>query len=147
MENTPNLKKQIAAWKNDRTVLDNNGRKNDEGFWGFYDWFCKDASLRIRAERLMPKVIRFVKAYPEIDLEKSYVFFKNNCPLYGPTYDDFRICSIEDGEVIFTVIPNSSHTGEAEIWGRANGFAEPILTAKTYRELFIQAEVKNLTEK
>jgi hypothetical protein len=139
---TVNLKKQIAAWKNNRSVLAHDGNLNDASFWNFYDWFCKDNSLRIRAERLMPKVIRFIKANPAIDLEKSYVFFKNNCPLAGPTYDDFRICDLETGDVIFTVTPNSSHTGKAEVWGRANSFAEPLQTANTFRELFDRKEVE-----
>jgi hypothetical protein len=141
MKNTT-LKKQIAAWKNDRTVLDNNGQTNEAGFWGFYDWFCKDNSLRIRAERLMPKVIRFIKAHPELDLEKCCVLFKNNCPMVGPTYDDFRICDLETGNVIFTVTPNCSHSGMAEVWGQENNFAQSILTAPTFRELFDQKEVE-----
>ena len=147
MKNAINLKKQIATWKNDRTVLSHDGDTNGDGCWNFYDWFCKDNSLRIRAERLMPKVIRFVKARPEIDLEKTYVFFKNNCPMSGPTYDDFRICSIEGGEVMFTVIPLCSHSGKAEVWGRENGFAGALLSAPTYRELFLSEPVKILTEK
>lgn len=137
-----NLKKQIAAWKNDRTVMDQEGRKNAESFWGFFDWFCKDSSLRIRAERLMPKVIRFVKAHPELDLEKTYVFFKNNCPLHGPTYDDFRICDLESGDVIFTVTPLCSHSGKAEVWGKKNKFKEALQVADTFRELFDQTAVE-----
>jgi hypothetical protein len=123
MKNTT-LKKQIAAWKNDRTVLDNNGQTNEAGFWGFYDWF------------------RFIKAHPELDLEKCCVLFKNNCPMVGPTYDDFRICDLETGNVIFTVTPNCSHSGMAEVWGQENNFAQAILTAPTFRELFDQKEVE-----
>jgi hypothetical protein len=133
------IKQQIAAWKNNRTILNSDGEVCQ--FYGFYDWFCKDSSLRIRAERLMPKVIRFVKAHPEIDLEKTYVFFKNNYPMSGPTYDDFRICSIEGGETIFTVVPLCSHSWKAEIWGRANGFAGPIKVADTFAKLFSEVEV------
>ena len=135
MKNT-NLKQQIAAWKNNRTILNFDGAENEVGFWGFYDWFCKDDALRIRAERLMPKVIKFIKANPDLDLEKHYVFFKNNCPMVGPTYDDFRICDIKTGNVVFTVTPNCTHSGKAEIWGSANGFAGPIKIADKYADLF-----------
>jgi len=134
------LKQQIAAWKNNRTILFE-GAENGNCFWGFYDWFCKDDSLRIRAERLMPKVIKFIKVNPQIDLDKHYVFFKNNCPMVGPTYDDFRICEIETGDVVFTVIPRCSHSEKAEIWGQANGFAGPIKVADTFAKLFSTEEV------
>jgi hypothetical protein len=136
-----NLKQQISAWKNNRTVLSSDARENETGHWNFYDWFCKDSSLRIRAERLMPKVIKFIKANPDLDLEKHYVFFKNNCPLAGPTYDDFRICDLKTGNVVFTVVPTSSHSGKAEIWGSVNGFDSPLQVADQYSELFKPAEV------
>jgi len=131
-----NLKQQVAAWKNERIVLDCGGNTEEKGCYGFYDWFCKDSSLRIRAERLMPKVIKFLKANPNLDLEKHYVIFKNNCPVVGPTYDDFRICDIQTGDVVFTVTPLCSHSRKAEIWGRANRFDGPIRAADTYTKLF-----------
>jgi len=137
MKMNKNLKHQIAAWKNGRVILNAEGQENAAGFWGFYDWFCKDASLRIRAERLMPKVIRFVKSKPNLNLEKHYVFFKNNCPMSGPTYDDFRICDAA-GDVVYTVSPCCTHTGKAEVWGRENGFSEPIATADNFKDLFEQ---------
>ena len=89
----------------------------------------------------MPKVIKFLKANPDLDPEKHYVFFKNNCPMVGPTYDDFRICDLETGDVVFTVIPTCSHSGTAEIWGQANKFAGPIQVADTYAKLFSAEEV------
>lgn len=133
------LKQQIGAWKNNRTILNSDGEVCP--FYGFYDWFCKDSSLRIRAERLMPKVIKFIKAHPDLDLEKHYVFFKNNCPIDGPTYDDFRICDIKTGDVVYTVVPLCSHSGKAEIWGRANNFSGPIRIADKYSDLFSADEV------
>lgn len=133
------LKQQIAAWKNSRAILNANGEVCP--FYGFYDWFCKDSSLKIRGERLMPKVIKFLKTQPDLDPEKHYVFFKNNCPMLGPTYDDFRICDLSSSDVVYTVTPRCSHSGKAEIWGRANGFAAALKVADTYAELFSDVEV------
>jgi hypothetical protein len=61
--------------------------------------------------------------------------------MVGPTYDDFRICEIETGDVVFTVVPLCSHSWKAEIWGRANGFAGPIKVADTFAKLFSTEEV------
>jgi len=149
-----NLKQQVAAWKNERIILNYTDAKVpvDGSFYtekklcyGFSDWFCKDSSLRIRAERLMPKVIKFLKANPNLDLEKHYVYFINNRLLVGPTYDEFRICNIKTGDIIFTVTPFDSHSRKAEIWGRAiktsNSYEtsyelELIRAADTYKKLF-----------
>ena len=79
-------------------------------------------------------VERFVKA-KNIDATKNYTFFKNNCPMQGPLYDDFRICDIETGDVVYTVSPKSGHTGLAEVWGSANDFKGPLAEAKNFTEL------------
>jgi hypothetical protein len=125
-----NLKKQLEQFEKG-FFLDSNGRIS--WCFNFYDWFCKDTSLQRKARALYPKVKKFLKANPQINTEEVYVFFKNNCPMSGPLYDDFRICD-EDG-VIYTVIPKCGHSGKAEIWGKENDFKGPLKVADTFSGL------------
>ena len=67
---------------------------------GFFDWFCEDKSLYGRFKKLAPKVVDISKSQ-RINPEKTYVFFKNNCPLTGPLYDSFSICDIDSGNVLY----------------------------------------------
>lgn len=97
---------------------------------GWYDWFCRETSLPGKTRNLGKKVLRLMKS-SKIDIENNYVFFKNNCPMSGSLYDDFRICDMETGNVIYTIVPSSGHKsnkGTAEVWGRENDFAEPLVT-------------------
>ena len=96
---------------------------------GWYDWFCKDSSLKNKTKSLASKVKRISKS-SKIDIDKTYVLFKNNCPCNGSLYDDFRICDIETGKVIYTIIPKSGHNinkGKSELWGRENNCEEDIV--------------------
>jgi hypothetical protein len=96
---------------------------------GWYDWFCRDTSLKGKLDRLFPKV-KLIAGSKKIDQDRSYVFFKNNCPGTGSLYDDFRFCDMETGEVIYTVIPASGHKankGRAELWGRENRFERALV--------------------
>lgn len=107
---------------------------------GWYDWFCKDSSLKNKTQLLGKKVIQISKS-KKVDVDKNYVFFKNNCPVNGSLYDDFRICSMEEGEVIYTIVPRSGHkcyNNRAEVWGRENDFEEPLVTGtwKDVKEFF-----------
>ena len=133
MTRTANLADQLNAQANG-LIIDSQGQ--NDTCYNFYDWFCKDSSLRNKSWKLMKQVKTFLKHNPQIDLLEHYVFFKNNCPMRGPLYDDFRICNIETGDVVFTVIPKCGHSGLAEIWGRENDFKGPIKTAKTFSKLF-----------
>lgn len=94
---------------------------------GWYDWFCRDTSLAAKTQTLGKKVLQLMKSN-KIDTEKNYVFFKNNCPMRGSLYDDFRICDMETGNVIYTVVPRCTHSGKAEVWGRENNFQEPLVS-------------------
>lgn len=95
--------------------------------YGFFDWFCKDSYLPTKAKNLVAKLKTILKCTTKFDKNKTYVFFKNNCPCCGPLYDDFRICDIEDGSVLYTVVPKSGHSGKAEVWGIDNDFEKPIV--------------------
>ena len=134
MTKTANLADQLNAQANG-LIIDSQGQ-NDECY-NFYDWFCKDSSLRNKSWKLMKQVKTFLKHNQQIDLLEHYVFFKNNCPMNGPLYDDFRICNIETGNVVFTVIPKCGHSGKAEIWGKNDaGQFECLKQAETFSKLF-----------
>ena len=95
---------------------------------GWYDWFCKDSSLAGKTKSLGKKLIQIINS-PKINPETSYIFFKNNCPVWGSLYDDFRICDIKSGDVIYTITPKSGHRvkeGLGDVWGRENDFKEPL---------------------
>lgn len=104
-----------------------------EDLW--YDWFCKDKALVNRGKAVLSRlssINRANNASPnrKFDPEKTYVFFKNNCPIQGILYDDFRICDIETGDVLWTIIPMSGHYVDEEraiLMGKVNGFKEPVL--------------------
>jgi hypothetical protein len=103
---------------------------------GWYDWFCDDHFLKGKLDDLFPKVKQIANS-KKIDMDKTYVFFKNNCPCEGTLYDDFRFCDMETGDVIYTVIPASGHEscwGQAELWGRENGF-DKALVEGTWKEI------------
>lgn len=92
---------------------------------GWYDWFCEDTSLPRKTQALGKKVLQLVKS-DKLDRNGMYVFFKNNCTGVGTLYDDFRICDIKTGTVLYTVVPRSGHTGNAEVWSKENNFKEPV---------------------
>ena len=133
---TANLKQQLEAFKAGQ-FLESDG-DSDTGCYLFYDWFCKDTSLKNKARRLFGNVKTFLKHNPDIDQTKYYVFFKNNCSMSYGLYDDFRICDMETQDVIWNVTPRSAHSGQAEVWGAVNDWNSPIKTAYSFKELFIK---------
>jgi hypothetical protein len=102
---------------------------NIQIYAGWYDWFCRDTSLAAKTQSLGKKVVQLMKS-EKIDIENNYAWFKNNCPMSGPLYDDFRIADMETGNVIYTIVPRSGHTGKAEVWGRENNFDGPLVQGK-----------------
>lgn len=69
---------------------------------GWYDWFCKDSSLGRKTKR-MGNIISKLREGGKVNFKNWYVWFKNNCPLNGPLYDDFRFADLETREVQFTI--------------------------------------------
>jgi hypothetical protein len=127
-----NLKTQLEAFNNG-IFLDSDGTEST--CFNFYDWFCKDSSLKAKSKSLYNATAKFVKNF-EIDVNTHYVFFKNNCPMSGPLYDSFSICDIENGDVAYWVTPKSGHSGMAEIFTKDNGFYEPLYSGNTISEIY-----------
>ncbi len=127
----------------------NNNEFDDNSFEtqvraGWYDWFCKRTSLRNKTYTLTGKLKQLLKS-DKINQDTMYVFFKNNCPLNGILYDDFRICDMETRDVIYTVTPKSGHDserGKAYLYGRENDFEGPIVegTWKDIKEYFLRKD-------
>lgn len=85
----------------------------------WYDWFCSDSALPHKTKRLAPKVKKIAKS-PKIDPDNMYVWFKNNCPLNGSLYDDFRFADRRTGHTIYCIVPHSGFNkdyGCSEVWG------------------------------
>ena len=99
----------------------------------WYDYFCKASSLVNKGRALIRKLKKIYKlnelsGRKYFDPNKTYVFFKNNCPFCGSLYDDFRICDLETGDVIFTIQVNRyDQKHSAELWGQPNNFEGAIL--------------------
>lgn len=125
MENEININQWIEKFNNGEY---NNPDCSTQCSAGWYDWFCNDSSLAGKTKSLGKKLIAISKS-PKFNCNTSYVFFKNNCPCNGNLYDDFRICSIDDGDVLYTITPKCGHKvseGKGNIWGRENNFEQPL---------------------
>lgn len=101
----------------------------------WYDWFCKEKSLINRGKPLISRLKGLLNS-EKFDNDKCYVFFKNSCPMHGGLFDQFSICDIETGDVIYCILPRGfANCGKPEIWGKENDFSDPILTANNWREV------------
>lgn len=153
MEKQMNLKEQMAAFKRGDFVSYSTKVQCEAGW---YDWFCRDDSLQPKTYKLYPKVEQIMGS-TRFDNEKVYVFFKNNCPMDGSLYDDFRICDLETGDVLFTVSPSQGYTslkekrrqglikGTGAIWGKDNDFEEALLEGATWpmiRKWFLEEQLE-----
>lgn len=119
------LKKQLEAFNSSGDILNWEG-KIDESY-NFYDWFCKDTALKNKAIKLFKKVNQIAKS-KKIDSEKTYVSFKNNCG--NAFYDDFRICDVRTGYIIYTITPSypdGKGNTNADVWGKENNFDEALV--------------------
>jgi hypothetical protein len=90
---------------------------------GWYDWFCRDSSLAGKTKKL-GSVACQLKDSAKVNLDTMYVWFKNNCPMEGPLYDDFRIADMESGEVLYNCAYKSPHEDGVNwaVYGKENDF-------------------------
>ena len=102
---------------------------------GWYDWFCQDHALAGRLKKIGKVVMGITDPFI---LDNYYVWFKNNCPLSGPLYDDVRfepLSGERDGKY-FVVSLDSHH--ERTKWALVTeryGFDAPEFECRDIREM------------
>lgn len=102
---------------------------------GWYDWFCRDESLSNKTNT-MGQVIKQLKDGGKIDLDKSFIWFKNNCPLSHPLYDDFKVANIDDGATTYIVQFNSPWANKKySVLNVDDFFDEIVFETESRREL------------
>lgn len=101
---------------------------------GWYDWFCKDSSLKNKTAK-MGKIIRGITNGTILD--EMYVFFKNNCPADdNGLYDQFKFCDINGPqEVQYAIsIDCGWYRSKYVVFGEGQ-WNEPIFECGDAREL------------
>ncbi len=102
---------------------------------GWYDWFCQDHALAGRLKKIGRVVMGITDPFI---LDNYYVWFKNNCPLNGPLYDDARfepLSGNRDGKY-FVISLDSPH--ERMKWALVTeryGFDAPEFDCRDIREM------------
>ena len=102
---------------------------------GWYDWFCQDHALAGRLKKIGRVVMGITDPFI---LDNYYVWFKNNCPLNGPLYDDARfepLSGSRDGKY-FVISLDSPH--ERMKWALTTeryGFYAPEFDCQNIREM------------
>lgn len=102
---------------------------------GWYDWFCQDHALAGRLKKIGRVVMGITDPFI---LDNYYVWFKNNCPLNGPLYDDVRfepLSGNRDGKY-FVISLDSPH--ERMKWALVTeryGFDAPEFDCRSIREM------------
>ena len=102
---------------------------------GWYDWFCQDHALAGRLKKIGRVVMGITDPFI---LDNYYVWFKNNCPMSGPLYDDvcFEPLSGERDGKYFVVSLDSPH--ERTKWALVTeryGFDAPEFECRDIREM------------
>ncbi len=132
MENKVTLRQWIENFNNGKY---DGGDCSTQIDAGWHDWFCKDTSLKNKTKK-MGNIIKKLQGSKKIDMDKMYVWFKNNCPMDGPLYDQFKISDIETGDVIYCInIKSCFEKSNYSVYGRENGFSNEILGCRTSKEL------------
>jgi hypothetical protein len=107
-------------------VIANSELLNHDGYWSFYDWFCKSSSLKNISMSFISK-LKFLVKMGIIDGDNTYVWFKNNCPCVGSLYTDMRFSTLDTNDFLGGIAPflgYDNQKGKCQVWSCYLGLSE-----------------------
>lgn len=102
---------------------------------GWYDWFCRDDALSGRLKKLSKAVMGITEPFI---LDNFYMWFKNNCPMSGPLYDDVRfepLAGERDGKYFLVTLDCPYETDKWALYTERYGFDAPEFGCSNVREM------------
>lgn len=102
---------------------------------GWYDWFCRDDALAGRPKKLSSVVLGITDPFI---LDNYYVWFKNNCPLNGPLYDDVRfepLAGERDGKYFLVALDSPHELIKWTLYTERYGYDAPEFCCGNVREM------------
>ncbi|UQT48475.1 hypothetical protein M5E87_28645 [Flavonifractor plautii] len=117
-----------------------------EAYW--YDWFCRDDALAGRLKKISSVVLGITDPFI---LDNYYVWFKNNCPLEGPLYDDVRfepLTGERDGKYFLVALDSHHELIKWTLYTERYGYDAPEFCCGNVREMtaYINAMAPELAQ-
>lgn len=103
---------------------------------GWYDWFCQDEALAGRLKKIARVVMGITDPFI---LDNYYVWFKNNCPVPGPLYDDVRfdlLAGERDGKYFVISLDSPHHRLKWSLTTERFGFDTPEFECRNVRDIW-----------
>lgn len=115
---------------------------------GWYDWFCGDDALSGRLKKIAKVVMGITEPYL---LDNYYVWFKNNCPMAGPLYDDVRfepLSGERDGKYFLVSLNSPRVEKKWALITERDGFGMPEFECADVRDMvkYINGMVRELEQ-
>lgn len=102
---------------------------------GWYDWFCSDNALAGRLKKIAKVVMSITEPFI---LDNYYVWFKNNCPVTGPLYDDVRFEPLSggrDGKYFLVALDSPHEKQKWTLFTERHGFETPEFECANIRDM------------
>ena len=102
---------------------------------GWYDWFCQDEALAGRLKKIARVVMGITDPFI---LDNYYVWFKNNCPVPGPLYDDVRfdlLAGERDGKYFVVSLDSPRERMKWALTTERFGFDTPEFECRNVRDM------------